>query len=261
MIARRALPPDHAAWNHRWRAPFGLQLKGYRHHLDRFPMLKASLCGPFAFQPTSETRRGEFPWAFYAAPITPGLRVLEIGGAHSGFQFALAREGATVTNVDPMVDYGGPAYTHDPDPLHAVLNRAFHTHVTMLVSTIGTAGLESASFDRAYSISTLEHLEPEAYKEVLRETRRVLKPGGLFVLTVDLFLNLAPFTTRQRNRYGRNLSIAQLVHDADMEMIAGDRTELYGFPEFTTDGVLGNLAHLIIGGYPALAQMFVLRKP
>jgi len=42
----------------------------------------------------------------------------------------------------------------------------------------------------------------------------VLKPGGRLVLTIDLFLNLKPFTSRTSNQFGVNVSIGELMIDA-----------------------------------------------
>jgi len=41
-------------------------------------------------------------------------------------------------------------------------------------------------FDRVFCISVLEHLDQEEMNQSLREVRRVLRPGGLFIVTVDV---------------------------------------------------------------------------
>jgi SAM-dependent methyltransferase len=44
--------------------------------------------------------------------------------------------------------------------------------------------LQDAVFDKAWSLDVLEHLSPQAFRDVLREAHRVLVPGGgLFVYT------------------------------------------------------------------------------
>jgi hypothetical protein len=46
-----------------------------------------------------------------------------------------------------------------------------------------------------------------------------------------------------------------------MEMTLGKREELFGFPEFDPEKILSDLSRYMLGnGYPALAQLLVLRK-
>jgi SAM-dependent methyltransferase len=257
MIARRSVPSHYDQWNSAMRAPFGRPMRRLQRHL---PVLAALLGGPFSFQPNSLTRTVEYPWAYFVAPIDPSLRVLEIGGGLSGFQFVLAREGCRVTNVDPMVDYGIGDYTA-PSRLHAAMNRVLRTDVLLVPTTLDKAGLSAQSFDRAYCISTIEHLDERARRAVLAEARRLLKPNALFVLTVDLFLNLTPFTTRKSNAFGENVAITELIKEAGMDLEIGTRAELLGFPEFRHEAILAQLEDYFFGAYPALAQMFVLRAP
>src|SRR5581483_447740 len=108
MIARRKLPVDLATWNTKWRAPFGpssarvramVRRSGIQHRLARF-------LGPFAYQSNSSTRIYEYPWTYKMIQPRPGMKVLELGGALSGLQFVLAKEGCEVHNVDPFEDYG-----------------------------------------------------------------------------------------------------------------------------------------------------------
>jgi SAM-dependent methyltransferase len=257
MLARVTLPSEHIAWNQYWHAPFGRM----RHaHVSKLPVpLRARICGPFAFQPNSATRTAEYPWAYHAAPLSRGDAALEIGGGLSGFQFVLAKGGARVTNVDPLVDYGFGDYER-ADILHHRINRALGTNVRLVPATLDKAGLDAGSIDVAYCISTIEHLDEAARQIVLDETRRVLKPGGRLVLTIDLFLNLKPFTSRTSNQFGVNVSIGELVGRSGMTLIEGSPAELYGYSEFRADAVLSSLEQYFIGTYPALSQMLVLRR-
>lgn len=81
------------------------------------------------------------------------------------------------------------------------------------------------------------------------------------MLTVDLFLDLAPFCSRTQNRWGHNILVRDLVEESGLRLVAGDRAELYGFDEFCPDRILSGLADYLLGDYPVLAQTFVLRKP
>jgi SAM-dependent methyltransferase len=216
--------------------------------------------GPFAIQPNSDTRTLEYPWAFHAAPLRAGLRVLEIGGGLSGFQFALARHGCDVVNVDPGLRAAGLGWKCDGESV-ARFNRMFGTAVELRNTVITEANLAPESFDRAYSISVLEHLPEQDLRDAMTHAYRCLKPGGLFVVTVDLFLNIAPFTSRSANEFGTNVDVKALVELAPFELVEGRRDELCGYPEFSCDAILGRLESYFCGDYPALVQCLVLRKP
>jgi SAM-dependent methyltransferase len=265
MIARKALPPEHLAWNARWGAPFGRSL--YRRTrtgglLDRTLFTWApSLRGPFGFQPNNTTREAEYPWAFHATPIAPGMKVLEIGGGLAGFQFVLDRSGCMVVNVDPGMEAHGRGWPCDQAGMDR-LNRAFGTHVTLHNCFLDAAPLADDTFDRAFSISVIEHIPEAELPGIMRRAYELLRPGGLFVITLDLFLDLRPFSARESNEFGSNVSVRMLAESAPFELVAGDRSELHGYPEFDADAVLARRETLMVGSYhPALAQLLVLRKP
>ncbi|PYV62511.1 MAG: hypothetical protein DMG97_40285 [Acidobacteria bacterium] len=116
-------------------------------------------------------------------------------------------------------------------------------------------------FNRISSTTNLWHVPKDDILTVLGHVRRVLKPGGLFVLTVDLFLDLLPFTRAEANKFGQNVSIRWLVENSGLDLVAGRPEELYGFEEFDAVRVLGKLPELRIGSrWPALVQTLVLRK-
>lgn len=260
MIGRRKLPPHYEAWNRRWGAPYG---RAWRHVLRRqahrfwFPRL----VGPFGFQPDNAiTRRFEYPWAFHAVSVSPGMRALEIGGSLAGLQFVLAKSGVKVVNVDPG-EQAAMGWPVSPETI-ARLNRAFGTDVELRNAFLEQAGLEAASFDLVYSISTIEHIPPSSLPSLMAEVNRLLVPGGHFVVTVDLFLDLAPFSYETENIAGRNIDVRWLVEKSGLELVQGERSELLGFPEFDPKRILGQLFSLQYGVfYPAVAQALVLRKP
>ena len=268
MIARRNLPASHLAWNRAWGAPAGIAFYLWARGLPRgagflertlFAAMP-SLRGPFGFQDNSRTRAAEYPWTFYATPITPGLRVLEIGGGLAGFQFVLDLSGCEVVNVDPGLEAHGRGWSVDASSL-ARLNRMFGTKITLHNCFLQDAPLEAGTFDRIFSISVLEHIPLSELPGIMRRAYDLLKPGGYFVITVDLFLNLKPFCSRETNEYGRNVSVRMLAETAPFQLAFGDRTELWGYPEFDLEKVICNLDILLAGEYPVLAQTLVLAKP
>ena len=263
MIGPVALPSGYDEWNRKWHAPHGRTVPPALRRVPDLWEWRARYAGPFAFQPNNDTRRFEYPWAYHAVALRPGMTVVDLGGGASGFQFTLARAGAEVVNVDPFLDYGSTAAYTDlrPEALLERLNRIYGTAVRLVKRDLPGAALPAASVDVVYCISMVEHLDGRARAEALAEVGRVLKPGGRLVLTVDLFLDLVPFTRRTTNRYGTNVSIAEIVDRSGLALVAGRREELFGFPEFDPEQVLSRLSQYLIGGYPALAQCLVLARP
>lgn len=261
MLARRELPPEFEAWNRQWSAPYGR--KGPTVTLSEMVVRRRlrRIRGPFGFQPNSTTRIYEYPWAYDQVSQLGSARVLEIGGALSGLQFVLARAGHEVHNVDPFLDYGHGAYRVDPAAEHAAMNKTFGTRVVLHRSTLPDASL-TGSFSAVVCVSTLEHLPPDAIEATLQSVKRLLAPGGLLVLTVDLFLDLSPFCTRTSNKWGTNASVARIEEMVGYPMISGNRNELYGYPQFSPDSILSRLGEFAINtGYPAMAQLVSFQRP
>jgi 2-polyprenyl-3-methyl-5-hydroxy-6-metoxy-1,4-benzoquinol methylase len=281
MLARRELPLEYEKWNVTWGSPWGLRAVAspvnsgrtekvverveqlparFRRpllHSDRLNRVR----GPFAFQPNTSTRAYEYPWAFSQVQGLGPSRILEVGGALSGLQFVLAKSGHEVYNVDPFFDYGTGDYDVDPAAEHAALNRSFGTHVTLQRATLPEAYL-TGKFSAVLCISTIEHLSEQDIASTLQTAKQILEPGGLLVLTVDLFLNLLPFCHRKSNQWGSNASIAWIQELVGYEMVVGERTELFGYPEFSAQGIMSRLEEFAISTqYPQMAQLVSFRAP
>ncbi|OHB73542.1 MAG: hypothetical protein A2W17_08425 [Planctomycetes bacterium RBG_16_41_13] len=261
MLALRDLPEEYKKWNRSFFAPFGRRwVSRHLPNIIKNTIIGNRLQGMFAFQANNSTRLYEYPFAFYSADLVRGMKILEIGGGMSGFQFVLAKQGLSVINVDPGLAAHGCGWPVDNQSI-AKLNKAFGTQVELRNCFIQNASLADNYFDRVFSISVIEHLPPDDLISMLENIKRVLKPGGLLILTVDLFLDLKPFTRRESNKYGRNISIYELVTLSGFKMIKGKREELLGFPEFDAENILCNFSQYMLGtGYPALAQLLILQK-
>ena len=265
MISRRELPRVHAEFNATWGAPYGYSsLKSKL--LERVALfigsthMLARARGPFGFQPDNNaTRIAEYPWAFYAVPVLPGHRVVDVGGSLGGFQFVLSKQGAEVINVDPSdaASMGWPVDQRTID----LLNKAFRTRVELRKSFLSEAGIKERSIDRIYCISTIEHIPPNQISDLLREMRRILKPGGMAILTIDLFFDLQPFTDLEVNVHGTNIDVRQLVEESGMSLAQGNRSELYGYPEFDPKAVQARAMEFFQGNIAVnVAQTLVLRR-
>lgn len=262
MLAPVKLPEKFAAWNRHHGAPTGYE-RPRRALFRRFYSDEAwlKLSGPFAIQPgNNSTRRFEYPWTFHAADLSSPKTIVEIGGSLAGSQFVLDRLGHRVINVDPGLDAAGLGWPVDQASITR-LNQWFGTHVTLINTTLDQAGLADNSVDLIFSISVLEHLTPTELALTMQHARRCLRPGGQFIITLDLFLNLAPFTSRPSNEYGRNQDVRRMVEENGFRLAQGNREELYGFPEFDPQRILASLEQYLVGSYPVLTQCIVLEKP
>ncbi len=260
MLAPRTLPDRYATWNHEHLAPGGRRgqrLIGLLGPRNRFV---ARYLGPYAWQKNNSLRNFEYPWAYeQLAALGNRLSVVDVGAGLGGFQFSLAQAGYAVHAVDPGMAARGRGWDLDPDQ-HAFLSKVYDAPVTLHPTTLGGAGFMDQSVDALVSISTIEHFAPEDLAELARETRRVLRPGGHLVLTIDLFLDVAPFTTRESNEYGANFDVKRLLDEIGATLVTGDTEVLVGYSEFDPDRIQSNLSQYLIGSmYPALSQCLVAR--
>src|SRR3984885_2079402 len=168
MLAPATLPLRYQWFNLRWGAPRGRPVRKLAPRRLRATRLGAALVGPFAFQTNNTTRAFEYPWAFEALQVRPGLRVLEIGGALSGFQFVLDRAGCEVVNLDPGDEFHTAGWPVTPATM-AVLNAALGTKVNLKTVFLDQAGFADESFDRVVSISVFEHIPERALLGILGE--------------------------------------------------------------------------------------------
>jgi 2-polyprenyl-3-methyl-5-hydroxy-6-metoxy-1,4-benzoquinol methylase len=263
MLAPRDLPPGYVDWNRRYRAPSGRPLNRLTYRLGFARPSRASVAhrGPFAWQPNNSSRAFEYPWVSeQVGRLGDKLTIVDIGGGLAGMQFVLAKEGHRVLNVDPGMKAAGVGFDLDART-HAQLAKWLGAPVTLISAPIQAAGLASESVDVVLSVSTIEHLTPSDLGGLADTVSSVLKPDGHAVFTIDLFLDLYPFTTQRENRWGANIDVAKLLRAARLDLLAGDSSQLYGFPTFDADAIARSLPELLIGqGWPTLTQLVVAQR-
>jgi SAM-dependent methyltransferase len=217
----------------------------------------------FAFQSNSASREFEYPWAWELGDIRPGMTCVDVGAGHSGFPFVLSASGAKSLLVDPFLQYSADrSYVLPPVSVVNRMNRAFRTQVQLVHDTLDRAALADASVDRLFSISALEHMPDAAIATIAREARRILRTGGRFILTVDLFLDIAPFAKPERNQFGRNIDVRTFVESTGLRLDAGRPAELHGYPEFDANRIQAHVSeYFLSASYPVLTQCLVLSQP
>ncbi|MFH1552853.1 MAG: class I SAM-dependent methyltransferase [Candidatus Omnitrophota bacterium] len=227
------------------------------------PSWAMRLVGPFGFQTNSDSRVFEYPWCFFTAELIQGMKVLDFGSGGAGFQFALAASGADVTSVDPLVNIvPGSGWLSSENEIRRLID-VFGGKINFIREHIDRAGLPEAYFDRIFSVSSVEHIPYAQVAGVMKEICRLLKPGGIFVATVDLFLDCYPFSEKTSNVHGSNISIKKLIDDSGLCLRSGRTDQLYGFPDFYPEEIVGRLGDfltVVCSGSTILTQCFVFGK-
>lgn len=140
-------------------------------------------------------RRVEYPWAIFNAKLEKTMNILDVGSGISLFPVYLASKGYHVTSIDPD--------TILMERLAPKLAELCHTKIQYDLGDVTNLEFKDNTFDRVFCISVIEHLEEEIVDgnymnlhkknldvKAIGELLRVLKPGGLLILTFDWNENL-----------------------------------------------------------------------
>lgn len=122
--------------------------------------------------PLDPSRYLELPWAIERLAAQPGQRVLDLASPKL-LAVQLSRRGVRVTSVDQL--------EREVETWQALAGDA---GVDFRVADGRALPFADATFDHAYSISVLEHIEEPGDAEGLRELARVVKPGGRVLVTL-----------------------------------------------------------------------------
>jgi SAM-dependent methyltransferase len=135
---------------------------------------------------TLNERLAEYPYVFSQLAKYPKIKsVLDIGSAFSLLPIQLATLGYQVTGLD-IIDSGD----------------TYHPHFTQIVSDLFDNKIPDNSFDAVVSISTIEHMGfgvfgdkiiPDADVHAFEIVHRLLKPGGIAVITVPVVDATSPW--------------------------------------------------------------------
>lgn len=142
----------------------------------------------------------EYPWCVIHGDFLPGQHVLDAGAGRGVLQYYLAHQGCLMATCDldgfrskrllkaqRFLNRVGVA--PEPDLTARLRKNAkfFGVEIDVHIEPIQQLSWPDESFDRVYSISVLEHIQPaENAQAALAQLGRVLKRGGKMILTVDL---------------------------------------------------------------------------
>jgi SAM-dependent methyltransferase len=134
-----------------------------------------------SFQPSPLhwSRQKEWPWAIRESGLKPWDTCLDIGGSWSVFKYAVARRSRHVVCLDLEEE----AITKSIES-YRLFNVPRISHVQ---ADCRDLPFRDESFDKVYALSVLEHM-PSGHVKTIDEVLRVLRPGGVGMISMDLAL-------------------------------------------------------------------------
>jgi 2-polyprenyl-3-methyl-5-hydroxy-6-metoxy-1,4-benzoquinol methylase len=111
----------------------------------------------------------------YLAKLGYRVSAVDIGTQKSKFRRKLNRVLTSLLS----------AYNEDKTAAFKRISNRFKVPIDFRCESIDRMSFEADTFDRVFCISVLEHMERKTAQDSLLEMVRVLKPGGMLVLSVD----------------------------------------------------------------------------
>ena len=131
------------------------------------------------------SREWEYPWAVLASGGRRNDSIIDLGCGGSPLPIFLAHEGCQVVLQDKEgVCKGKPSLRNYGNSL-AYIDHGLSKIEDLKDFKDGVIG-EDEEYDKAFCISVLEHVDLDIIPAFLDEVWRVLKKGGIFVITLDV---------------------------------------------------------------------------
>jgi len=179
------------------------------------------------YTPRSERDKSwENAWIIRHSGAAPAQEVLEIGGASTAFVFYLAKMGCRVKVIDN--DWGCCGIIYNTN----YAAKAMGWDIEALDRDIAKPlPFPPESFDRVFSICTLEHLPSSVRRRMMREVSRVLRPGGIAGLTFDYDPSRKVLTSDKGLRFGYARKLFEEVIEPSGLSLAGNTELIDIYPE------------------------------
>ena len=123
------------------------------------------------------SRKVEYPWAIINSDLKKEDKILNAGSGTDVLGFYLSKFGSVVNldNNPEVIDEGTKLAT-----------QADIQNLEIKLGDICSIPYEDNYFDKVFCISVLEHMDSTSRTKGLEELLRVLKPGGILLLTLDV---------------------------------------------------------------------------
>lgn len=172
--------------------------------------------------PFGPNKYWEYPWVLTNLDFKPEMKILDAGCGRAPLQYFLAEAGVIVSGIDPNEGVGW----HGIDRR---LAKKYNLDIDYRVEGMEKISYENNTFDRVLNVSVIEHCRANAVKNetetahskedlalqasMMQEMKRVLKPGGLLVLTTDL--NFPDNNLIAES----NMNVQNLIENSGMKLI------------------------------------------
>jgi len=216
--------------------------------------------------PVGPKKHWEYPWVLANLEMRPGLKVLDAGCGRAPIQFVLADLGMDLTAIDPFENVGW----HGIDRR---LSEKYGIKINYRVEGMEKISFPDETFDRVVSVSVIEHCRAVGVKneikvpqvdadrvlqgKMMKEMARVLKKGGLLIVTVDFLFPKGGVVLES------NVHIKNLVESSGLFLLNGElKNDLYGYNGFQIERLMRqpNLVVQSYSGVTGTSIGFIFRK-
>ncbi len=174
---------------------------------------------PRTYTPASEKNKlWENSWILAHSGVRAGDKVLDIGGASTAFMFYLASLGCCVKVIDNDWSCCGMIYNTE------YVARKMGWDIKVFDRDIAEPiPFTDNSFDRVFSICTLEHLSSSVRRGMMHEVARVLKPGGIAGFTIDYDQHRKVLVVDRGLRFGyRQKLFEEIINPSGLSLYGND---------------------------------------